>query len=66
MFYKFYENLIDNSIWIYSIADYRQFVAYIRNMQNTIIDIANINTIYIWFSINQILSIRFIINYISI
>lgn len=44
---KFYEIMIDTSVFKYSTMDNKQFMAYTRDIKDTTIDIAKIGVIYI-------------------
>lgn len=47
--------MIDTNILKYSTTDYRQYMAYIRDIKDTTIDITKTSAIHVQFNINLIL-----------
>lgn len=46
LFNKFYKIMIDTGVSKHSIASYKQFIAYIKDIKYTIIDISKASAIY--------------------
>lgn len=58
LFDKFYRTMINTGAFQHFTIGYGQFIAYIRNIKYTIIDIFKADKIYIQFNISLILSIE--------
>lgn len=55
---KFYGIMINTNAFKHFRASYKQFMAYTRDIKNTIINILKVGAIYILFRINSILFIK--------